>query len=150
MRGGPEERCQELKELAEVPGWNTRPGLESGETEAELRLRHGVLCSHLRKTGFSQGRWEDVERFLWILLFSYYWWLIFLEFTCEIWYSIYVFNYIEGLPRGSNIQSIFLSPTLMPGTSTFSGSAELLTVSTFTVLYKTSHYQAPKYLSLKK
>lgn len=48
MRGGPEERCQELKELAEVPGWNTRPGLETGETEAELRLRHRVPCNHLK------------------------------------------------------------------------------------------------------
>ena len=62
-RGGPEERCHELKELAEVPGWSTRPCLESGETEAELRLRHKVPCSHLRKPAFSRANGKMLKDF---------------------------------------------------------------------------------------
>lgn len=71
MRGGPEERCQELKELAEVPGWNTRPGLETGETEAELRLRHRVPCNHLRKLAFPKADGKMLKDF-----YEYYCFLI--------------------------------------------------------------------------
>lgn len=70
-RGGPEERCHELKELTEVPGWSTRPRLESGEAEAELRWSHEVPCSHLRKLAFSKADGKTLKDF-----YEYYCFLI--------------------------------------------------------------------------
>ena len=70
-RRGLEERCHELKELAEVPGWRTRPRLERGETEAELRLGHEVPCSHLRKPVFSKADGKMLKDF-----YEYYCFLI--------------------------------------------------------------------------
>lgn len=108
-------------------------------------------CNHLRKLAFPKADGNMLkdfyEYYCFLIVDDWYFWSLLVRFGI-----VYISSTILKVYLGEATSSLSFYPQhwrLAPQLS--SGSAELLAVSTFTILYKTSHYQAPKiFLSLKK